>query len=332
MNLKYSVLELACVRENGTIQESFHNGAELAQLAESLGYERFWLAEHHNIAGIACAATSVLIGYIAEQTKSIRVGSGGIMLPNHPPLIIAEQFGTLETLYPGRIDLGLGRAPGTDPKTAAALHRDPSAANTFPAQVQEILHYFYDAKPTDGIQAIPGTGLKVPVWLLGSSTYSAQLAAYMGLPFGFAGHFAPALAFEAFEIYKQNFRPSEFLEEPYTMLGISVITADSDEEADYLATSTYQVRMNLVRNKPLYIPPPVQDMSAIWMPHEEQIVREQLGLGAVGGPEKVERKLRDLALQTGVKEFIIQSVFYDQQDRLKSYRITAEAINRINGT
>jgi luciferase family oxidoreductase group 1 len=293
-----SVLDLAGVREGGTIAESFRNTVALAQNVERWGYRRFWLAEHHNIAGISSAATAVLIGHVAGATKTIRVGSGGIMLPNHAPLIIAEQFGTLETLYPGRIDLGLGRAAGCDPMTAHVIARDPHAGDRFPELVQELMGYLGPALPHQRIQAIPGTGTQVPLWLLGSSTFSAQLAAFLGLPFAFAGQFAPRMLFEAIELYRERFKPSGTLSQPYVMIGLPVIAAETDEQAEHLATSARQRILRLIRGHPIFTPPPVASMKDLWNPEEQRAVESHLAAAVIGGPATVGQKLRDFLQAT----------------------------------
>ena len=262
-----SVLDLAPIRQGGSAAETFRDSVALAQLTERLGYTRYWLAEHHNIAGIASAATAVLIGHIAGQTSTIRVGSGGIMLPNHPPLVIAEQFGTLETLYPGRIDLGLGRAPGSDGATMQAMRRNAHAGvDDFPQLLNELRSYLADAEPQQRVKAVPGQGTHVPIWLLGSSGYSAQLAAKLGLPFAFAAQFAPGYLFEALRLYRDNFRPSEHLDKPHAMVGLPVMAAESDAMAHYLATTAQQKFLNLIRGKPTQSQPPVEQLD--WSPME----------------------------------------------------------------
>jgi luciferase family oxidoreductase group 1 len=275
--IPFSVLDLAPVKEGGTISDSFRETLDLAGRAEQWGYRRFWLAEHHNIAGIASAATAVLIGYVAGGTKTIRVGSGGVMLPNHAPLVIAEQFGTLETLYPGRIDLGIGRAPGTDQLTVRALRRHLSNVDEdFPRDVAELLSYFAPAREGQMVRAVPGEGLRVPVWLLGSSLYSAQLAALLGLPFAFASHFAPDYLLQALEIYRSEFRPSEALSTPYAMPCVNVFAADTDSEARRLFTSIQQAFINLRRNRPGLLPPPVDSMEGRWSAFERAGVEHAL--------------------------------------------------------
>ena len=325
-----SVLDLSPIIEGGTVAESFQNTVSLAQHAEKLGYNRFWLAEHHNMPGIASAATSVLIGHVAGKTDTIRVGSGGIMLPNHSPLVIAEQFGTLEALYPGRIDLGLGRAPGTDGKTSRALGRDMNAADDFPQQVQQLLHYLADTEMSERIKAIPGAGSHVPVWLLGSSTFSAQLAAYLGLPFAFASHFAPQMLHEALRLYRANFQPSENWPKPHAMVGVPVFAAETDEEAKRLATSAQQQILNLIRHTPSQVPPPVETMAGRWSLAEQMEVQRFFGAAIMGGPASVKSQLEEFVASTQADELIIHAQFYRHEDRLRSYEIVAEAAGRGN--
>lgn len=320
-----SVLDLSPIVEGGTISESFRNSVDLARHVEKLGYTRFWLAEHHNIPGIASAATSVLIGHVAAGTSTLRIGSGGIMLPNHAPLVIAEQFGTLEALYPGRIDLGLGRAPGTDQTTSRALRRDPTAADDFPDQVQELIALLGRPNPAQRVKAIPGMNSHVPVWLLGSSTFSAQLAAFLGLPFAFAAHFAPRLLHQALKIYRDNFQPSERWPAPHAMVGVPVIAADSDEEARFLSTSVQQQILNLIRHAPTPVPPPIPSMDGRWSPAERSAVMDHLGALIIGGPETVKAKLEEFVASTGADELIIHSGFYRHEDRRRSYEIVAQA-------
>jgi luciferase family oxidoreductase group 1 len=321
-----SVLDLSPLVEGGTVADSFRNSADLARHVEALGYRRFWLAEHHNIPGIASAATAVLIGHVAAATSTIRVGSGGIMLPNHPPLVIAEQFGTLEALFPGRIDLGLGRAPGTDQTTSRALRRDPTAADDFPDQVQELISLLGPIRPAQRVKAIPGANSNVPVWLLGSSTFSAQLAAFMGLPFAFAAHFAPRLLHQALKIYRENFQPSAAWPEPYAMVGLPVIAADTDEEARHLSTSVQQMILQLIRHAPIPVPPPVLTMDYRWSASEKAAVDEHLGAAIIGGPETVKAKLEEVVAATGADELIIHSGFYRHEDRKRSYEIVAQGV------
>lgn len=323
-----SVLDLAPVRQGGTISDAFANSVALARHVEALGYRRFWLAEHHNMPGIASSATAVLIGHIAGATSTIRVGSGGVMLPNHAPIVIAEQFGTLEALYPDRIDLGLGRAPGTDPLTTRALRRDlADDENSFPRNVQELLALLAPAGELQRVRAVPGSGSNVPVWLLGSSTFSAQLSGMLGLPFAFASHFAPQMLMEAIEVHRHFFKPSEYLDKPHVMVGLPVIAAETDERANYLATTTFQRLINLVRGRPTVLVPPVESMDGLWDEREEAYVRTHLGVAVIGGPQTVKRRLEDFVAQTGADELIITSDFYDPIDRLRSFEIIMEAKN-----
>jgi luciferase family oxidoreductase group 1 len=319
-----SVLDLAAVREDGTVAESFRNTLTLAQHVERLGYRRFWLAEHHNMAGIASAATSVLIGYVAGGTKTIRVGSGGIMLPNHAPLVIAEQFGTLETLYPGRIDLGLGRAVGGDSFTAQALRRDPGAGDKFPELLQELMRYLGPVSPQQRVQAVPGSGTNVPIWLLGSSTFSAQLAAVLGLPFAFAGQFAPQMMLEAIGLYRDYFKPSATLAQPHVMIGLPVLAANTDEQAKFLATSAQQRVLRLIRGQQIHTPPPLASLAGLWNLNEQRTVEAHLGAAVIGGPATVERKLQEFLELTQANELILHSDFYRLEDRLRSYEIVAD--------
>ncbi|MAM00373.1 LLM class flavin-dependent oxidoreductase [Hydrocarboniclastica marina] len=322
-DVRLSVLDLAPIRDEGTIAESFENSVALARRAEELGYHRFWLAEHHNIDGIASAATAVLIGHIAGRTSTLRVGSGGVMLPNHAPLVVAEQFGTLATLYPDRIDLGLGRAPGTDGMTLRALGRDPQAAEHFPQMVQELAGYLGDARPGQRVKAVPGQGTHVPLWLLGSSGFSAQLAAKLGLPFAFASHFAPGYIHEAIRLYRDNFQPSSILDKPYLMLGIPVIAAETDEQAEFLSTTHQQKFLNLIRGKSTRALPPVKELD--WHPHERGQVMQMLSASVVGSRETVKRQLASFIEGTGADELMINSDFYNLDDRLRSYEIVMDA-------
>jgi luciferase family oxidoreductase group 1 len=325
---RFSVLDLAPVRQGGTIAEAFHNTLDLARHAERWGFTRFWLAEHHNMMGIASAATSVLIGYVAGGTSTIRVGSGGIMLPNHASLVIAEHFGTLGTLYPGRIDLGVGRAPGSDEVTVRAL-RYNAREEDFPRQVGELLAYLAPAGPGQRLVAFPGAGTNVPVWLLGSSTYSAQLAAAMGLPFAFASHFAPALLMPAIEQYRHRFEPSQYLERPYVAAGVPIVAAGTDAEAERLATSALQRHLKLIRREPIFVPPPVESMHGIWTDAERFLVESRLQVAVIGGPETVQRKLRRLLDETAADELIFTSDLYDQALRLRSFELAAEAMKKL---
>lgn len=322
--IPFSILDLAPVAEGATPADAFRNSLDLAQHGERWGYKRFWLAEHHNMSGIASAATSVVIAHIAGGTRTIRVGSGGIMLPNHAPLVIAEQFGTLESLFPGRIDLGLGRAPGTDMATARALRRDLEASgDRFPQDVLELQAWFAPAGPGQRIRAVPGAGLEVPIWLLGSSLFSAQLAAAKGLPYAFASHFAPRFMHQAIKLYRDNFQPSAVLDKPYVMLGVPLIAADSDEQAEYLATSVYQRILALIRGQSLVLRPPVPSMHGLWLPHEQQAVGDFLGLALIGGPEKVRARLDVLLEQTQADELIFTCDLYETADRHRAFEILA---------
>jgi luciferase family oxidoreductase group 1 len=327
---RFSILDLAPVRAGGTIAEALHNTLDLARHAEQSGFTRFWLAEHHNMPGIASAATSVLIGYVAANTSSIRVGSGGVMLPNHSALVIAEQFGTLETIYPGRIDLGVGRAPGSDQLASRAL-RYQVEEEDFPRQIAELLAYLAPAGPGQRLMAFPGAGTNVPLWLLGSTTYSAQLAAAVGLPFAFASHFAPALLLEALDIYRTGFKPSQYLDKPYVIVGVPLVAAPTDAEAEWLATSALQRGLNLIRGRPLYIPPPVKSMDGLWSDGERFVVESRLSLAVIGGPETVQRNLNRLADQTKADEFIFTSDVYDHSLRLRSFEIGAAAMKQLAG-
>jgi luciferase family oxidoreductase group 1 len=327
---RYSVLDLAPVKSDGNIAESFRNTLDLARHAERWGYTRFWLAEHHNMPGIASAATSVLIGYVAGGTSTLRVGSGGIMLPNHAPLVIAEQFGTLETIYPGRIDLGVGRAPGTDGLTARALRRGLNRTeDDFPGQVAELLAYLAPAGPGQMLKAVPGAGTQVPVWLLGSSTYSAQLAAMLGLPFAFASHFAPELLLPAIEIYRSRFKSSQFLERPYVMAGVPIVAAETDAEANHLATSSFLRFLKLVRSEPIFLPPPVPAMDGLWSDAEKQIVESKLKVAIVGRPETIRHKVIAFLDNTQADELMITSDVYDHRARLRSFEIAAALIKEV---
>jgi luciferase family oxidoreductase group 1 len=319
--IPFSVLDLAPVKAGGTIRDSFNETLALARQAEALGYRRFWLAEHHNIAGIASAATSVLIGYVAGGTSTIRVGSGGVMLPNHAPLVIAEQFGTLESLYPDRIDLGIGRAPGTDHLTMRALRRNRSTNldDDFPREVGELLSYFAPARQNQAVRAVPGEGLSVPVWLLGSSLYSAQLAASLGLPFSFASHFAPDYLTQALDIYRNEFRPSEALAKPYAMPCVNVIAADTDAEAGRLFTSVQQAFVNLRRNRPGLLPPPVDTMEGRWSEFEKAGVGHALRYSFVGSPQTVSRDLESFIDLTKPDEIMVTAQIFDAAARLRSF-------------
>jgi luciferase family oxidoreductase group 1 len=320
----FSVLDLAMYPEGRTIADAFQASRDLAQHAEKWGYERYWLAEHHNLEGIASSATAVLIGYIAAHTRTIRVGSGGIMLPNHAPLMVAEQFGTLATIYPNRIDLGLGRAPGTDQATMRALRKEAAAFPVdFAELIDELLFYFAPAQPGQRIRAIPGAGIEIPLWLLGSSHYSARLAAQLGRPYAFAGHFAPQEMHQAIRLYRAEFRPSRHLQEPKVMVGVAAVAAETDEHAEYLATSLYQRILTLIRGNLKPAPPPVRSMQGLWAPHEEQALKQMTSTMVVGSPTRVEAGLRKLIESTGADELIITSDLYAHEDRLRSFEIMA---------
>ena len=318
-----SVLDLCPIVVDATAADAFRNSLNLARHAEALGYRRFWLAEHHNMPGIASAATSIVIAHVAAGTSHIRVGAGGIMLPNHAPLAIAEQFGTLASLFPGRIDLGLGRAPGSDMATARALRRDPASGDEFPQQVQELQYLFAPAVPGQPVQAVPGAGLDVPLWILGSSLFGAQLAAALGLPFAFASHFAPAFLLQALEIYRGNFVPSPQLDRPHVMVAANVLAADSDEEARHHFTSQQQAFTNLLRGTPGKLPPPIADIEAYWSPSEKAGAERMLHYSFVGAPQTVADGLRQFVAATAPDELMVTGHVYDQAVRLRSYELVA---------
>lgn len=321
-----SVLDLAPIVAGGTPAQALNNSRDLARHAERLGYKRYWLAEHHNMPGIASAATAVAIAHVAGGTSTIRVGAGGIMLPNHAPLVIAEQFGTLASLYPGRIDLALGRAPGTDQVTAQALRRTLDAnMDDYPRDVMELMYYFREPEPNQRVRAIPGAGTKVPVWILGSSTYGAQLAAALGLPYGFASHFAPAELDQAVAIYRANYRPSEESPEPYLMVGASVIAAPTDEEARYLFSSQQQAFVNLRTGNPGPLPPPIEGFEENLDPRAKFILAQALSCSIVGSLDTVKRGLKDFAARTGADEIIATANIFDHASRVRSYEIAAAA-------
>lgn len=325
--VKYSILDLSPILQGSTVSEALKNTLDLAQHAEKWGYNRYWLAEHHNMPGIASSATSVVIGHVASGTSSIRVGSGGIMLPNHAPLVIAEQFGTLESLFPGRIDLGLGRAPGTDQVTAYALRRERrSDGQDFPEQLDELRAYFNPALDSQyrSVRAIPGEGLNVPIWLLGSSGYSAQLAGQLGLPFSFASHFSPENTLGALKLYRRSFKPSDVLQEPYAMVGVNVIAADSDEEAKFLATSMEQQFLNLFRNNPGPLLPPVDNLNDQISDYEKMLLDSRIGASIVGSPQTVRTRLNKFLEETQADEMIINAQIFDHKARLRSYEITSQ--------
>jgi luciferase family oxidoreductase group 1 len=328
--IPFSVLDLAPIPQGATAGQALRNTLELAQHAERLGYRRYWLAEHHNMPGIASAATSIVIGYVAGGTRTIRVGAGGIMLPNHSPLVIAEQFGTLASLYPDRIDLGLGRAPGTDMTTARALRRDvATSAEQFPQDVQELLSYFAPPQPRQRIRAVPGAGLDVPVWLLGSSLFSAQLAAMLGLPFAFASHFAPDDMLQALDLYRGRFEPSQYLDRPHAMLAANVLAADTDAQARRQFTSQQQSFINLRRGMPGQVPPPIDDMDAYWSPAEKAMVDRSLAVSFVGSSQTVERQLGAFLDATRPDELMITAHISDQAARLRSIERIAEVRERL---
>ena len=331
MSMLFSVLDLCPIPQGKKAADALQNSLTLAQHAESLGYHRFWLAEHHNMPGIASAATSVVIGYVAGGTQTIRVGSGGIMLPNHAPLVIAEQFGTLAALYPDRIDLGLGRAPGTDRLTAQALRRDLTTdENQFPRDVQELQHYFTDPAPGQRIKAVPGAGLQVPFWLLGSSLFSAQLAAMLGLPFAFASHFAPDDLMQALAIYRGSFQPSRQLQKPYAMATVNILAAASDDEAQFHFTSQQQAFMNLRRGRPGLLPPPIENMDSYWSATEKQMVDHVLQHSFVGSVATIEPKLHAFLQVVQPDELMVTGHVYDQAIRLQSLKMVAELRDRLS--
>ena len=328
----FSVLDLSPIIAGGSAAQAFHNTRDLAQHAEKWGYRRYWLAEHHNMPGIASAATAVVIAHVAGGTRHIRVGAGGIMLPNHAPLVIAEQFGTLESLFPGRIDLGLGRAPGTDQRTARALRRSMTGSDdSFPQDVLELQSYFQPAAPGQAVRAVPGAGLGVPLWLLGSSLFSAQLAAQMGLPFAFASHFAPDYLMRALEIYRTTFRPSSQLAKPYAMAGLNVFAAASDGAARHLFTSLQQQFINLRRGTPGPLPPPRDSLDGLWTAAEQRMVEHSLSFAVVGSPATVARGLTDFIAATGVDELMVTGQIFDHQARLRSFEIVAELRDSLAG-
>ena len=329
--IPFSILDLAPIREGGDTAGALRATTELARHAEALGYRRFWLAEHHNMTGIASAATAVLIGHVADHTETIRVGSGGVMLPNPPPLVVAEQFGTLEALHPGRIELGLGRAPGTDRRTVHALRRDPQeGAERFPQDLEELRGYLRPAEAAQRVQAVPGVGAEVPVWILGSSPSSAELAASLGLPYAFASHFAPADLGRALALYRQRFQPSDQLAEPYAMVGLNVAAADSDDEARRQFTSVQQQFLTMSRGrKPGPLPAPVADMDALWAPDERERVEHMLWASAVGGPEAVRTQVARFLEHTGADEVMATTQMHEPAAVLRSYEILAAVRDQL---
>jgi luciferase family oxidoreductase group 1 len=327
-----SVLDLSPIVEGGDAGQALRNTLDLARHAERWGYHRFWLAEHHNMPGVASAATAVAIGYVAGGTSTIRVGAGGIMLPNHAPLVVAEQFGTLASLFPGRIDLGLGRAPGSDQLTARALRRTlASDADAFPQDVLELMAYFRPAEPGQQVQAVPGAGLKVPIWILGSSLFGAQLAAALGLPYAFASHFAPAQMMEAVTLYRRRFRPSEQLAQPYVMLGLNVFAAETDQEATRQLTSLQQAFVNLRRGRPQPLQPPVEGFEGQLTALERSMLEQALSCSVVGSPETVRRGLEAFVARTGADELMVTSQIFDHAARLRSFEIAAGARDQLAG-
>jgi luciferase family oxidoreductase group 1 len=327
--IPFSILDLAPITEGSDASAAFRNTLDLARLGEQLGYRRYWLAEHHNMPGIASAATAVLIGHVAGGTSTIRVGAGGVMLPNHAPLQVAEQFGTLAALYPGRIDLGLGRAPGTDQATMRALRRYGDAAETFPDDVLELLHYFEPASPGQAVRAVPGAGLDVPVWLLGSSLFSARLAAALGLPFAFASHFAPDAMDTALSIYRREFRPSPRLAQPYAMLGLNVVAADTDAEARRLFTTQQQSFINLRRGRPGLVPAPIDDIESFWTPTERLGVERALACAVVGGPAAVQKGLADFIARHQPDELMLTANIFDHNLRRRSFELAMQAREQL---
>lgn len=329
-NFEISVLDLAPVKQGKSIHHTFQDSLSLANFAENLNYKRFWLAEHHNMESIASSATSVLIGFIANGTQKIRVGSGGIMLPNHSSLVIAEQFGTLESLFPGRIDLGLGRAPGTDGLTAKALGRNPAIINEqFPRQILELQRYFSKENSDAAVRAIPGEGLDIPMYMLGSSTDSAWLAAELGLPYAFAGHFAPDQMEMAFKIYREHFEPSKYLDKPYIIACVNGVAAETSEEAQFLSTTLFQAFINIIRNDRKPFPAPIKDMDAVWSLTEKAMVLKMLKFSFIGDQSEITEQLRNFQEKYQVDELMINSHVYDHQKRLESYEIIRRATDSL---
>jgi len=328
--IPYSVLDLATVTEGASLKETFSKSLERAQHAEKLGYNRYWLSEHHNMISVASSATSILIGYIAGGTSTMRIGSGGIMLPNHAPLAVAEQFGTLESIFPGRIDLGLGRAPGTDQLTAMELRGTRlNTAEDFPQNILKLQTFFSKENFNSKVRAIPGEGQDIPLWILGSSTDSAQLAGYLGLPYAFASHFAPAQFYAAIEIYRRIFRPSTTLKQAYVMPCVNVIAADTDEEATRLATSLYQMFIGIITGRRTRLQPPVDNMNEIWTEYEEEAAKQMLQLSLIGSPATIKARLKILLEKTGMDEIMIISNIYDQKAKLYSYELFADIMKEL---
>ncbi|MEX5409712.1 luciferase-like monooxygenase [Atlantibacter hermannii] len=321
----FSLLDLAPIPQGLSARDAFHHSLDLAKLAEARGYHRYWLAEHHNMTGIASAATSVLIGYLAANTTTLRLGSGGVMLPNHSPLVIAEQFGTLDALYPGRIELGLGRAPGSDQRTMMALRRHMSGdIDNFPRDVNELVEWFDARDPHPAVRPVPGYGAKIPLWLLGSSLYSAQLAAQMGLPFAFASHFAPDMLFQALHLYRTQFKPSERLDKPYALVCINIVAADSNRDAEFLFTSMQQAFVKLRRGEAGQLPPPVESMEKIWSPAEQYGVQQALGMSLVGDKAKMRHGLLSILRETEADEIMVNGQIFDHQARLHSFDLAMQ--------
>ncbi|MBT7864258.1 MAG: LLM class flavin-dependent oxidoreductase [Gemmatimonadetes bacterium] len=328
--IPFSILDLAPIRQGADVAQAYQVMRRQAQRAEELGYHRYWLAEHHNMAGIGSTATSVLIGHVAEATHTIRVGSGGIMLPNHPPLVIAEQFGTLETLYPGRIDLGLGRAPGTDQLTARALRRERIGADhDFPRDVLELQAYFDASAADQHVRAIPGAGLQIPIWLLGSSLFSAGLASQLGLPYAFAAHFAPADLLNALTVYRGDFQPSAQLQQPHAMIGINVVAADTDQEARRLFTSMQMQSVDMARGRREPLPTPIDDIQAYWTPQEQAAVEHKLACSFVGSADTLTRSLASFIEQTGADELIVNVRIHAPEAALHCLEILAQVRDRL---
>lgn len=328
--ISVSVLDLATIVEGDKPTDSFKKSLAVARRVEQLGFNRYWFAEHHNMENIASSATSVLIGYIAGNTSRIRVGSGGVMLPNHAPLVIAEQFGTLESLYPGRIDLGLGRAPGTDQKTSFALRRNlDSSVDGFPQDVMELQAYLAPRGDNQKVRAIPGEGTQVPIWLLGSSTYSAQLAGVLGLPFAFASHFAPTHLHDALKLYRERFTISDQLLEPYSLACINVIAADTDEKANLLASSFYRLALGIVTNERKPLQPPTSNMDAVWKEYEKLTVLQMMKYTFIGSPETVKKNLQPFLDETDVDELMVASYIYDNDAKIHSYELIADFFKKI---
>ena len=331
MSIPYSILDLSPIPQGFTATDALNNSRDLAQHAEKWGFTRYWMAEHHNMTGNASSATAVALCYVAAGTSTIRIGSGGIMLPNHAPLVIAEQFGTLASLFPGRIELGLGRAPGTDQMTARALRRDlQSSSDQFPQDVQELQFYFDDVQPGQAVKAIPGAGLHVPIWILGSSTYGAQVAAHFGLPYAFASHFAPDALMQALHAYKTLFKPSSQQAKPHAGVGVNIVAADTDEQARYLFTTHQQHATRMRRNTRGMLPPPIDDIETFWTPYEKVSVSEQLSCSVVGSPETVRRGLQALVEKTGADELIMAGQIFDHKARLRSFEIAAQAAREVH--